>query len=484
MAPFARPILSKQRFTRNAFGKWPCFPTLASQNGIPGKTNLMHHRLLIVLTFFCCQSIFSQTQDGILENYVQLALDGNHGLREQQFLLEKNMLALEEAKRLFRPEVGFGASYTLATGGRTIVIPVGDLVNPVYATLNQLTGTNQFPQIENVEEQFFPTNFYDARIRITQPLVNREIYFNRQIKAQQISLKQAEIRVFQRELVREVKLAYFRYRQASEAVKIYDSALVLLAENQRVNESLLRNDKVIPSVLLRVQSDITEVQAQRNQALTDQRNAAAYLNFLLNRDLETPIEVADGEFSGDVGIAANAARREELDQLATAQKINALVVELERSYRIPQVGAQVDIGSQNFDFEYGGYLLGGLSVSVPIYAGGRNELQVQQAQLESMATAEKTKQVERQIELQVATTRNSLLAEVETWRSYEAQLANARRQYDDTFRRYREGVANYIEVLDARTQATNIELRQNVARFNVLMQQAELERALGSYPLP
>lgn len=448
---------------------------------------MKHHQFLFLLFVFSLSTpIFSQSVEELLDTYIQTAIAENHALKQQDFLLEKNVKALTEAERLFFPEVNFGASYTLAVGGRSIAFPVGDLLNPVYSTLNQLTQTTAFPQIENVNEQFFPTNFYDARFRIIQPLVNREIYFNKKIKAEQINLKQAEINVFKRELVRDVKVAYFRFQQASEATKIYDSALELLAENQRVNESLLRNDKVIPSVLLRVKSEVANVEAQKNQVNTNVKNAQAYFNFLLNRALDTEIQTTDTEFSPDEIASvslSDANDREELEQLATAQKMNALLTEMEQSFRIPKVGVQVDLGSQNFDFDWGGYVLGGLSVEVPIYAGGRNRLQIEQAQLEGRAIAENTEQVEAQIELQTTTTRNTLLAELETYRSYASQVENARRQYQDTFRRYREGVSNYIEVLDARTQVTNIELQRNVAKYNVLIQEAELERVLAIYKI-
>ncbi len=429
--------------------------------------------------------LFSQPQNDILQNYIDQAIQGNHGLREQQFLLEKNMLALEEAKRLFMPEVGFAATYSLAAGGRDFLLPLGDLMNPIYSTLNLLTMTNAFPQIENESVAFLPNNFYDARVRLTQPLVNREIYYNKKIKQELIGLKWIEIQVFKRGLVKDVKSAYYQYLQSSEAIRIYDNALELLAENQRVNESLLRNDKIIPSVLIRIESEIINVKAQRNQAVANQKNAAAYFNFLLNRDLESPIEIDSGIVPEIAGSDATLqpGNREELQQLHTAQKINTLAVELENAYKVPNLGLQLDAGSQNFDFKYGGYLLAGLSIEMPIYAANRNKLQVQQAKLDIKATAEKIALVEQQIELQTATARNSLLAEIETWKSYQSQLENAKRQYRDTFRRYKEGVSNYIELLDARTQVTNIELQQSLAMYAVLTKQAELERATAAYPL-
>jgi len=452
-------------------------------------TNYMRfHPTVIFFSAFCllAQGAISQSQTGILEGYINQAIQTNNGLHEQEFVLEKNVLALDEARRLFMPAVGFMGTYSLAAGGRDIEFPIGDLMNPVYSTLNLLTSTNAFPQIENESISFLPNNFYDARIRVTQPLVNREIYFNKKIKHEMVSLKLIEIQAFKRELVKNVKTAYYQCLQAEAAVGIYDNALALLAENQRVNESLLRNDKVIPAVLMRIESEITQVNAQRNQALADQKNAAAYLNFLLNSDLDTPIETEEEDMEKAIAesVLLQNGSREEIQQLQSLQAINALVVDLKNAYKTPTVGMQVDVGSQNFDFKYGGYVLAGLSVEMPIYAANRNKLQVQQAELDLKATAEKMAQAEKQIALQTATARNSLLAEIETWRSFETQLDNAQRQYRDTFRRYKEGVSNYIELLDARSQVTNIGLQQSLSMYSVLMKQAELERATASYQIP
>ncbi len=397
------------------------------------------------------------------------------------------MLALEEARRMNRPQVDFVSTYTMAAGGRDIELPLGDLMNPVYSTLNAITMTNNFPQIENESVTFLPHNFYDSRIRITQPIINREIYFNRKIKQELIGINQAEIQAYKRQLARDVKMAYYQYLQASEAVGIYDNALELLAENLRVNESLLRNDKVIPSVVLRVKSEIVHVEAQRNEAVANQQNAKAYFNFLLNKPLDEDIEVdvideSDAlELNGSLFAAGN---REELQQLQSVQAVNSLVAEMERSYKVPTVGAQVEVGSQNFDFKYGGYVLAGLSLEVPIYAGNRNKLQAQQAELDILSTNEKISQIENQIELQTATAQHSLDAAISTLRSYQLQLDSAQRQYRDTFRRYKEGVSNYIELLDARTQITNIELQRSLSLHTVLLNRVELEYATASYPIP
>jgi len=46
----------------------------------------------------------------------------------------QRLAALDQARALYLPSLDFSARYTRANGGRTIQFPVGDLLNPVYAT--------------------------------------------------------------------------------------------------------------------------------------------------------------------------------------------------------------------------------------------------------------------------------------------------------------------------------------------------------------
>ncbi|MCB9081010.1 MAG: TolC family protein [Lewinellaceae bacterium] len=438
-----------------------------------------------VLSILFVQLLAAQpTTSPVLSGYIDEAMQNSHVIKEKQFLLNQSLLALEEARRLYYPDVAFGVSYTRAAGGRDISIPVGDLLNPVYGTLNQLTQTNAFPQIENVNEQFLPDNFYDARFRVKQPIWNAEIKLNREVKTKQVDLRGIEINLYRRELVRDIKSAYYRYQQAGEAVRIYDSALALLQESRRVNESLVRNDQAPPSVLVRSDGEIAGVEAQRVEAMAQLRNAAAYFNHLCGRPFDAAIAI-DSSWVEQPSNAEQsvAGTREELSQLAKAQEINEILVALENSFRKPTIGAQLDVGSQNFDFKWGGYVLLGVSLEIPIYSAKRNQLQVEQAQVAGLALQEQTRQAENLIDLQVQTSRELVQSARTVWQSYDRQLAGARQYYRDVFRRYKEGSTNYIDVLEARTQLTNTDLRHSVARLDYLIRLTELERAVAGYNL-
>src|SRR5689334_19889961 len=111
---------------------------------------------ILSLTFLLA-SLATFAQGPILENYIQEGLKNNLQLKQEQLNYERSLENLAQARALFLPYVGANATYQFADGGRKISIPVGDLMNPVYSTLNQITGTNKFPQIANSNTNFLAT---------------------------------------------------------------------------------------------------------------------------------------------------------------------------------------------------------------------------------------------------------------------------------------------------------------------------------------
>ena len=95
----------------------------------------MKHIIFIILIIF---STITSAQDTILDNYIKFALENNLTIKQNNLSIDEAEKALKIAKGLFMPEIKLQSRYTFAQGGRIIEFPIGDLLNPVYGTLNQL----------------------------------------------------------------------------------------------------------------------------------------------------------------------------------------------------------------------------------------------------------------------------------------------------------------------------------------------------------
>ena len=434
------------------------------------------------LLLFLLASVAGVAQ-GTLDSLIRTGLGSNLGLQQQNFALERSFAALREARGLFLPSVTLLADYTYADGGRNIDIPVGDLMNPVYSTLNQLTQSNAFPQIANVSEQFLPNDFHDTRLRLALPLINAEIWYNEKIRREAYDGQQAALTVYKRELVKDIRSAYYNFLRADQALSIYTNAEKLLQDNRRLTETLVGNGLALRSNLLKIDAEIAKNEAARVEAENNRTNALRYLNFLLNRPLDTPIATDSTALTAQPPAELNGGRREELAQLESGIRQNQYLVRMKRGYLLPTVNTFFDAGYQGFYYRFDEqqYYLGGVQLRWNLFAGMTNTRKVQQAEAGLRELESKRAETEKQLELQTSAARLSLQTAQVQVTGAEAQERFASEYYRQTLSRYREGQALVLELTDAFTQWTNNRLALNAARASRLIRQAELERALAAY---
>ena len=415
----------------------------------------------------------------ILDQYVQEAIRNNLSIKEKKLLEQKEEYGVKRAGREGGPEVQFLSSYTLAEGGRTIELPVGDLLNDVYSSLQELTG-KPFPQVENQSVELLPNNFYDVRFRITQPILQPEIKYNKLIQQEEVNMAGLLTDQTIRDLVRDVKTAYLTWMRAHDAIDIIDQGAMLLKENKRITESLIKNGSGLPSALIRIEAEITNVEAQRLKVVNDMANAADYFNFLLQRPSGTAIEVDSLSSVPQLPGALEVTTREELQQIKTANEIQSLALTLEEKHFAPRLGLQVDVGSQDFIDDWGPYVLGGVQLQIPIYDNKKSALKRQEyaASIESVET--KYQWTKEAYEKQLTAEIRSLESDLAIYNSYTSSMNSNQRYYNETARRYKEGLASYIELLDARTEVTNTKLLQNLARYQSWIRQVNIERMSAS----
>ncbi len=425
-----------------------------------------------------------------LQTYIDSALVNNIVLQQKNMSLQQAEYALKSAKGLFLPKVEVLADYTSATGGRNINLPLGDLLNGAYATLNQLTQSHNFPQLENQSINFLPSNYYDARVRASVPIVNAGMWYNKQIKAQQMQLSAEDLAIYKRELVETVKVAYFHYFQAKEAVEIYRSALHLAQEGKRVNQKLVDNGKGLPAYVLRAESEIAKVQVKLTAAEQKVDQSQRYFNFLLNRSEQAKIEgnplekTVETEILKSLGQDISIANREEIGAFQEQLALQESLLKLDKSAYYPTLNGFVDLGSQAEDWHFNDqsrYVMVGLQLKIPIFEGNRRHHKLEQTRLELEKTQLGLKQLKRQLHLKSVTAHDQLRVALENFISAQKQLEAATAYQRLIERGYKAGTNTYIETVDARQQLTEAQVAVSINRLKMKVAQAQLERQTATY---
>ena len=443
-------------------------------------------RYILLLTAMCFYNLAPAQPR--LDNYIREGLSSNESIRQQNFLLDVNLHSLREARALFYPNLNVQSNYFKAGGGRSVELPLGDLLNPVYSTLNQLTGNSHFPTLKNESIPLNPDNFYDIHVKAGVPLVNRELRYQRGIASSRVRLQQIEIDFFKRELVREIKSAYYRLAQATEAIKIYENALLIVKESQRINRTLFDNEKINRTAVTRSDNEVNKVDSQLFAARQQRQTALAHFNFLCNQPPATPVVLDTFNYSEGpyLLIDTSLAKREELKKMATVTEIADLSVALMRSYRIPKISAFLDLGVQESDFKWNPnspYYFLGLSLEWPLFTAGRNSSKVKKAESERDAVHSQTRYLQSQLQLQLTTALNAYHSALSVYRAAQTSLVSSEKYYSDVLKQYKQGMVLFLELLDAQNEYIRAQLERNLAFYEVQIKIAEVERANASYNL-
>ncbi len=421
----------------------------------------------------------------VLDTYIKEGLANNLILQEKNASLEQSLLALKDAKSYFLPSVDFGASYTLAEGGRTIAFPVGDLLNPVYSTLNKLTASNSFPQIANVSEQLLPDNFYDTRFRTTVPVLNTDLIYQNQIRKEQVNWTNNQVEIYRASLIQDIRVAYFNFCAAHTSIEILTKSLQLVEQNLKDTRSLVENGKRLPAAVLRAESELEQVKSLLTEAKLKTNNAAYYLNFLVNRPLDQ--EVAFEQIPLDISRVDQLlledlnAQNQELRAMQSLERIQETVLKSGKNYWIPKLSTYADLGSQGFDWNFdtqSRYLLWGLNFSVPVFQGGRNQNQIQRNMLGLQAVQRQKELVNQKLNLNLQLQRNEVKTLLAALQSAEKKLISATAYLNLVDKAFKDGSQSLLEYIDARNQYTQAALLKNISSYKLQMSLAQLERQL------
>jgi outer membrane protein TolC len=434
----------------------------------------------------------------VIDDYVSQALRSNLELQSQSLVIERDLAALDAARARRFPKVALEARYTRADGGREVDIPAGQLVNPVYSTLNQLLAAQgrpaPFGSVQDQVIQFQREREQDTRLTLRQPLYAPAI--PAAVRAQRAQLEASEFdhMALSRRLKRDVTVAYLEWLKAVRAVGIVEASTSLLTENVRVSESLFRNGRVTEDQVLRARAELLAVEQQLNDARNAQSQAASYANFLMNRALDEPLE--HGETDGEISRAAHdlallrtaaLANRPELGELDRAISAAQFQVKVAHAELVPSLSLGVDAGTQDESYDFGrgrNFATVSLLFHWQLFDGGGNSAEVRRARAEARRAATRREELAQQIQLEVQQSLDRLETTADSLDTAAARAEAARAAFRIASRKRDEGVINQVEFVDARSSLTGAELNLNVTRFDLLARQAELDYATAAGHLP
>ena len=434
----------------------------------------------------------------VIDEYVREGLASNLSLKAQSLEVERATAALDEARARYFPDVGLAARYSKSDGGRTIDLPLGTMLNPVYQTLNEMLMAQgqppRFPALQNETIAFLRETEQDTRLTLRMPLLAPAIPAAVRAQRELLGASEYSRQALARRLKRDITVGYLRWLGSVRNQGIVDASVLLLNENLRVNESLFRNGKITQDQVLRARAELLQVEQQSRDAQNLAAQAQSYLNFLLNRPLETALENAEVEANVSAATRALAELRQsaldnrpEIAELTHLTRASEAQTSLAKAELWPTLSLGADGGIQGEEYEFGrgsNYYTVSLLLNWNLFDGGARRAAVRQADAVARRTATQLNELTQQVQLEVQQSLDRLNTSADSLATAEARSEAARAAFRIASRKRDEGAISQVEFIDARSSLTGAELNLNVTRFELLARQAELDYATAAGNLP
>lgn len=430
-----------------------------------------------------------QAQDQVLESYIREGIESNLALKQKTLDWQFSIYELREARGLFYPEISLNARYTVADGGRMIEFPVGDLLNDVYSTLNSLIMSDVFPQVENQEFAFLRPTEHETKIRLVQPVLNTDIYYNRKIRINRSDALYANAQVYKRELVKEIKTAYYEYLKLLEINRLLGNTRNILEENVRVHESLYRNDKITKDVLLRSRTELMSLDDKIAGVEKGLQTSKAYFNFLLNRGMDEEISPSvPGDIifpvSLDMTLNESLGKREELAEVDSYIKMAENNIRLTDSGKYPEMFTVIDYGFQGEKYSFtkeDDYVLASMILQWDIFSGFQNRNKLSKARVDLDKIKNRRAEVEKMISLEITGAWYELAEIRQRLESEKSKVELEREVFRLVSRKNEQGMASQLEYLNARNSMTASEQEYIVTKYELLIAYAVFEKSIAGF---
>lgn len=434
-------------------------------------------------------SHFVIAQSAILDSYIQQGISSNLSLQQQNIQLEKAVNSIAIARSNLAPKITFAPTYSLAAGGRKLDFPIGDLLNPVYTTLNQLTRTENFPQTENVNVQFAPNNFQETVVKFQYPIFNSDIKYNILIQEGLLQTEEAKRKALVYELRNNIRVAYYQYLQSLEGISVLNNAKTLLDKFVILNQKLVKNQVALKDVVLSAEYEVSKIKQQIAVAEKNSKLAKSYVNFLINKELESDLKV-DTAFINQLPkvqeltfLKQSAVRnRPEFATLQAGVRVNETAIQLaERSAKLPQVFVGGNAGFQGFGYSFTDQGFGVLQLGMQwdLYHGKEKKRKIEGAKIDKRIAESKIDQVKQQVQLQVAQAYYEFIAAEEAFVAAKDGVRQAEGVLKIVDSRYRNGSAIYIEYLKAQNDVQTAQQMASLTKYDLWIKKATLDKVSG-----
>jgi len=410
---------------------------------------------LLIITFFSLSATAEEMEISLTEA-AEILLENNRQLQNSRQNIEKAEKDVDLSGRGYYPTANLQTSYTKMESGQMTFNPDFSFTNP-----------NSELFVEGPDEN------YRTSLSLNQPLyLGGRVRIGKDISELGLEMSRIEYQKQLDQSLFNLVQSYYGVLQAQGMVEIRQNALDVVNEHLRIvkvnNEAgtSLRQDLLQTQIEQRkAEKDL--IAAENQLQIARKRLAQLLGDSSQSYAVSTPEKNPDPETELDKLINIALENRAELRSLNINQKMIEKQKELEGNPYRPQISLN---GSYNWqgselDFSDGSWNLT-LSGSIPLYDGGKANLNEEKKEIEASNLQNSKVDLEESIKIEIEDTLLSLKHSEEMIELEQLSLENAEENLELTNKSYQAGIGTNIDVINAQTSYEQAQISLLQAEYN------------------
>ena len=337
-------------------------------------------------------------------------------------------------------------------------------------------------------------NTWSAGVSAAMPIVNAQLWESIKVSGKSVELAVEKARASRLDMVSQVKNAYFATLLAKEALDVYKQVYENAVSNYEEAQKKFNAQKASELELARAKTTVANAipnvySAESNVILSLwQLKAVMGVDLDLNIDVDGALEDYSTQMMRDINEidSLSLSNNTTMRQLAIQAEQLASSIRVQKFANIPtlSLGFNFSMNAMTNDFNFSQYRWTpysyvGLSLSIPVFAGGKRYQAIRQAKNQYEQVQLQTTNTERQLKIAIRQSLNTMETSMKTYYSSIEAVNMAQKAYDIAEKSYQVGRSTLIELNDAQLALTQARLGQSQAIYNFVIAKAQLENTLG-----
>ena len=410
-----------------------------------------------------------------LEQALEIGLSENLSVKVADMEIERTGFAKKGTYASLFPSIDLSTSYQRTIKKQAMFMSMGEGQEPM-----------------KIEVGMF--NTINAAASVAMPLVNAQLWQSLKISGLDVELAVEKARSSRLDMVTQVKNAYYAILFAKEArdvySQVYDNALRNYEETLKKYDAQKSSEMDLIRAKTTVENAVPNVYNSESSVVLALWQLKAVLGVDLDMDLDVAGSLSDysSQMLNDIVENENASLEgnSTMKQLAIQAEQLAQNIKLQKYSTLPSLAASFNFSYMSMandvalsEFPWIPYSTAGLSLSIPIFAGGKRYNQIRQAKNQYDQVKLQVENTERQLKIAIRQSLATMETNMKSYYAAQTAVASAQKGYDITEVSYKAGRSTLIELNDAQLALTQSKLAESQAIYNFLTTKAQLEQTLG-----